>query len=506
MQFLKSPRLLEVVARVAPYVFAAGLFLLLSTAVHIGAGLIVAPDQTRTLWGLHGQKDLLCCVRATEELSPALGWEDACALYWQIQSEGAVHCEILLFSGLLVGLALLLSWRVDVNDFSMHHFYRNRLVRCYLGATNPRRHPQPFTGFDPKDDISLEDLTRDYPGPYPLVNATLNITSGEDLGFDKRRAKAFVFTPLFCGYDLVSNPSVNHKFFTDRTYVPSYLPAWLGRSAGVESQHGVTLGTAMAISGAAASPNMGYHTSPVTALFMTLFDVRLGWWIGNTRYPKKWKNPGPKVGLAYLFSELMAHSDQQKGYVHVSDGGHFENLGVYELLKRRCRLIVACDAGCDGKYEFTDLLGLIEKARADFDIHIEVDFGKIKPVDGRSKVSFVVGHIFYDPLDPRDYGTLIYIKPSLPKAEASQPESPEQKKIRLEEERSRTEKAPQPSGDLSADVWYYARQHVDFPHQSTADQWFDEIQFESYRALGEHIGTEAAEDIEKSINKVLEEV
>ena len=65
----------------------------------------------------------------------------------------------------LLGLAFLLSWRVDVNEFSMHHFYKNRLVRCYLGATRdqrsnkPERTPDPFTGFDSADDLKLAYLS-----------------------------------------------------------------------------------------------------------------------------------------------------------------------------------------------------------------------------------------------------------------------------------------------------------------------------------------------------------
>src|SRR5262249_16496058 len=144
---------------------------------------------------------------------------------------------------------------------------------------------------------------------------------------------------------------------------------------------GITLGTAMAISGAAASPNMGNLTSPAVAFFMTIFDVRLGWWMGNPRYEETWRSPGPRLGISYLLSELMAQSDEKKGYVYLSDGGHFENLGVYELVKRHCRLIVACDADCDGDYQFDNLLSLIEKVRTDFGAKIIINFEDIRPQD-----------------------------------------------------------------------------------------------------------------------------
>jgi hypothetical protein len=483
---LKSPKLLDVVARVAPYIFAVGLFLLLATAVQIGTGMVFDPGSTTVLWDFHHNGDVLCCTPAAPDSTSPLDWDTICSTYWVVLSAGS-WWYLFLATMVSAGLSLLLSWRVDVNDFSMHHFYRNRLVRCYLGASNPERFPQPFTGFDPKDDFALEELTGDYPGPYPLINAALNITSGEELGFDKRRAKSFVFAPLYSGYDFDAKPSGDSIFARENAYSPAYCLTREGRSEASASKfgvpNGITVGTAMAISGAAASPNMGYHTSAVTALFMTLFDVRLGWWMANPYKADKWPTPGPALGLGYLFSELVAQSDQKKSYVYLSDGGHFENLGVYELLKRRCRVIVACDADCDFHYHFEDLLALIEKARADFGIHIVINFEQIKPGPGsnRNNVNYAVGTIHYSPDDPKDCGTLIYIKAGLP----------------LETDASRK------TGELPADVWHYSEQNPSFPHQSTGDQWFDEVQFESYRALGEYIGTMAAGDIAEEIGQVL---
>jgi len=484
---LKSPRLLDRVARVTPYIFAVGLFLFLAIAVQIGTGLYFDPGCTRTLWSPYGSSDAVPCKLYPALAGSSLRSDTIWAIYWHVLSAGSWPW-LLLAALVSAGLSLLLSWRVDVNDFSMHHFYRNRLVRCYLGASNPKREPQPFTGFDPNDDFPLADLTGDYPGPYPLMNATLNITSGEELGFDKRRAKSFVFGPIYSGYDFDDSPSGDGIFTRETGYLPAYSLTKEGRSAGAAAKFGapdgITVGTATAISGAAASPNMGYHTSTVTALFMTLFDVRLGWWMANPYKPNKWPTPGPALGLGYLFSELVAHSDQKKSYVYLSDGGHFENLGVYELLKRRCRVIVACDADCDPGYHFEDLLALIEKARADFGIHIEIDFAGMRPKDGgrNSDANAVTGRIYYSPDDPQDCGTLIYLKAGLPIETAASRET----------------------AVLPADVWHYSERNPSFPHQSTGDQWFDEVQFEGYRALGEYIGTMAAPAIRFAINNLLE--
>jgi len=473
-RFLKPPLLLDAIARLAPFVFGFGLVLLLATAVHIGAGLFFSPAATAQLWHLKSGVSL------------AHAWSGLSPLYWDIQWSGSPR-PLLGVGIALAVVSVLLSRRVDVNDFSLHHFYRNRLVRCYLGASNPCRRPQPFTGFDPDDDLPLRDFARNYPGLYPILNASLNITSGAELGYATRRAKSFVFTPRYCGYDLILPGTGKKRFSLENAYEQSYSKTAEGRIEGsltrMTCEGGIALGTAMAISGAAASPNMGYFTSPATGLFMTLFDVRLGWWMGNSRDAAKWKSAGPKWGLGYLFAELVAQSDQNKSYVYLSDGGHFENLAVYELIKRHGRVIVACDADCDGSYQFENLLGLIEKARADFGAHIAIDFSRIRPKQGReSEYTFAVGDIFYDPQNSGDRGKLIYIKTSMP---------PRQDKSAVTEH------------SLPDDVWRYYELHSTFPHQSTADQWFDELQFESYRALGEHIGNMAAKDIGDKITEVL---
>jgi len=259
------------------------------------------------------------------------------------------------------------------------------------------------------------------------------------------------------------------------------------------SQDGIALGTAMAISGAAASPNMGYYTTPATAFFMTLFDVRLGWWIGNPRWQDQWLEPGPKWGLAYLFSELFAKSDQRRSFVYLSDGGHFENLAVYELIKRRCKVIVACDADCDLDYKFENLLSLIAKARTDFGARIEIDFASLRPIDGQESAdNCVAGKIYYKRLKPdsgeeEDPATFILIKTSMPLWNAVE------------------QNAEHCGKRLPDDVRRYGEKHPTFPHQSTADQWFDEDQFESYRALGEFIGHRAKTMIQDAIGAALKE-
>jgi hypothetical protein len=221
---------------------------------------------------------------------------------------------------------------------------------------------------------------------------------------------------------------------------------------------GIGLGTTMAISGAAVNPNMGYHSSPPLAFLMTLFDVRLGWWLGNPRHRRTWLRHSPRVGLLYLLTELMGAARATSAYINLSDGGHFENLGIYELVRRRCRFIIACDAEEDSKFGFEGLGNAVRKCRTDFNVDITIPLGELRPVvlANGSRAHCSVGQIKYPGPVP-DYGVLLYIKASL-------------------------------TNDEPADVREYQWHNPDFPHQTTMDQWFGESQFESYRALGYHIG------------------
>jgi hypothetical protein len=264
-----------------------------------------------------------------------------------------------LFAALVIA-AMLLSWRVNINEFSMHNYYRNRLVRCYIGASDRNRQPNPFTGFDmrqhnvrisdlttekpddqaaEKSDIEKEritkaDLSKPYAGPYYLVNTTLNLVAGNNLAWQQRKASSFVFGPLYSGYEVwEESKKQNMKNLKDKGFRPT---------AGYED--GLSLGTAMAVSGAAVNPNMGHFSSPAVSFLMTIFNVRLGIWLGNPRHQKSWSRYGPITGLAYLFFELFGMTNDQRRFVNLSDGGHFENLGLYELIRRRAGLSLSATA------------------------------------------------------------------------------------------------------------------------------------------------------------------
>lgn len=356
-------------------------------------------------------------------------------------------------------LMFLWSWRIGVNRFSLHSMYADRLIRAYLGASNLERNAHPFTGFCDKDnEVHMPALVQNnniYSGPYPIINTAINLVSKRRLAWQKRKAASFIFSPLFCGYEFCGENGQKNNEHTGR--VGGFVES--DRYAG-ENGRGLSLGKAVTISGAAASPNMGYHSSPALTFLMTTFNLRLGCWLPNTakRSPALLTKRDPEIGLLYLLYELFGMTDDRRSYVYLSDGGHFENLGIYELVRRRCRIIVASDAEADPNMTFTGLGNAIEKCRTDLGVPIKIDVSQIKPdtTTGRSLWHCAVGCIRYSEADPgQPDGTLVYIKASL-------------------------------TGDEPQDVATYASANDCFPHETTADQWFDETQFESYRMLGEH--------------------
>jgi hypothetical protein len=397
----------------------------------------------------------------------------------------------LQFLFLILGLALLsvvASRPVNVNRFSLHGMYRNRLVRAYLGASNcsevggQQRQPDPFTGFSLSDNLPLHALCPQpgsAPGAarpaaearlLPIINTTLNLVHGEKLAWQQRKAESFSMTPLYCG-----------------NWREGYR-----RSTEYGGWGGITVGTAITISGAAANPNMGYNSSPVMAFLMGIFNVRLGAWLGNTnaRGNKTYTRTGPKLALMPLFAEVFGLTNSSRRYVNLSDGGHFDNLGLYEVVLRRCRHVLVCDAGNDGGFAFEDLGNAIRKIRIDFGIPIEFkDKIEILPNEpespdkpSRPGLYCAIADIRYSTIDGDvPNGRLIYIKPTL-----------------------RGHIPKESGGAVPYDIYSYARSSKDFPHETTADQWFSESQFESYRALGSHILERLGEGLtEASFDKFL---
>jgi hypothetical protein len=365
-----------------------------------------------------------------------------------------------------VSLCLLMSWMVDINKFSMHAMYRNRLVRCYLGGARKEgeREQNPFTGFDRGDDIRMAELAR---RPFHVVNMAWNMVKGNRLAWQQRKAASFTMSPLFAGSDIDADP------YRKRGGEPGGYRRVEDYAKGDKKRPQVMLGTAMAISGAAASPNMGYHSSTLVAFVMAFFNVRLGWWLGNTGtcMGDSWRKIRSVFSLVPLMKETFGFTNEGSREIYLSDGGHFENLGLYEMVRRRCRYIIACDAGCDCQSNFEDLGNAVRKVRADFQIEIDIDLAAIRA----RRLHFAVGEVNYRLCDGGEAanGRLLYLKPVL-------------------------------TGDEPVDIFNYDNMHDEFPHEPTGDQWFDEAQFESYRKLGAHSLESLREKHELTLEKLFE--
>jgi hypothetical protein len=369
----------------------------------------------------------------------------------------------------------------NVNRFSLNGFYRNRLAKAFLGAARgDTRSPDPLTGFDARDNIRMHSLWPDTASPaasavepsndappkgppavrralFPVINLALNVSATARLAWQERKAEPFVVTPFACGSGLLD---ADQQTSPRGAYVPA--PEYSGREAD-RTLHGrgITLADAVSVSGAAVSPNMGYHSSPIAAFLMTLFNLRLGAWLPN---PVKWRGLGDKDpslrktnALVPFLAELGGATDDTTHDVYLSDGGHFENLGLYEMIRRRCRFILVSDGGCDPDFDFADLGNAIRKIS--IDLRADIEFKEVKlgprttPVAG--KLAYAVAEIAY-PGGAGRTGTLIYLKPSV-------------------------------IDELPMDVQAYALANLAFPHESTADQWYSESQFESYRRLGQFL-------------------
>lgn len=409
-----------------------------------------------------------------------------------------------------------LGYFVEFNRISLHYFYRDRLAETYL--MTERREKGELVIVRNDNALRLCEMHDYYPdesqrpqsgrarnvSPYHLVLCSLNLSGSRDLARKDRKSDHFVFSREFCG-------STTTGYVRTKAY-----------------RHGRTkLSLAMTISGAAVSSGMGFYTSFVQSFAVTLFNIRLGYWLVNPRvydnrnsadepeadvfYPKDYQGtPWPKeepqremqarhvkdwlenivFWPKYLYYEMTASTNTEQPLVNLSDGGHTgDNIGLYPLLQRRCELIFASDGEADPKYNFGSLSAAIRQIFIDENVVVDIDFsqfsGKDRQGAGRkerspAKEHFVIGRIRYPsaecnadgqagantPFVNRRYqpsiGWIVYLKSSY-------------------------------VGDHEpAAVTSYAETHSFFPHETTGDQFFDDDQFEAYRALGHHIAETVA--------------
>lgn len=336
--------------------------------------------------------------------------------------------EVNLHSPVFLGfvlLAVVLAFVCDINRVSIHAYYRARLSDAFLPNV------ESATVEDP-GNFRLSDLSPEHGAPLPLINTTLNTTSSSNERLRSRQGANFFFSPVYTGSSATGYRRID-------TY----------------ARGAMALSNAFTISGAAIDPDMFATKARAVSFLMALLNVRLGFWARNPKFGHA-RNPLRPLWWIFIAREMLGIGlDETRRHVHLSDGGGFENLGVYELIRRRVRYLIVTDAGADPQTSLGDLGQAIERVRVDFGA--EIDLAADRLYHDRDKLlaqhPYVLGSIRYA---DGSSGQILYIKPVL-------------------------------CAGLTADIYAYWRAHPAFPDEPTSEQFFAETQFEAYRALGQQI-------------------
>src|SRR5689334_17619525 len=358
---------------------------------------------------------------------------------------------------------------ININYATQHRIYRDRLMEVFCaekealdsGEWEPARRAQSPAGW-------LVNMTRRRQ-PYHLINTCLVTTDSNKRRYRGRGGDNFILSSLFCGSDATG---------------------WVATAKGMAT---LSLPTAMAISGAALNAHSGPHGTGLLrnkayAAVLSVLGLNLGYWARNPRRYKDGANP--KFHMPTLLrpgiTALAGRRLYEEGrYVQLSDGGHFENLAIYELIRRKVRFLWLSDAGQDLEFGFEDLANAIERIRVDFAVNIrfrEEPYDLTHLIPGSAvadttasknfaeeyrlaKRGYAIGTIEYPDDKPGEHGIIVYVKSTLTRG-------------------------------LPGDLYGYKKRNPDFPHQTTLDQFFDEDQFEAYRELGYRLAAQLFRDIE----------
>lgn len=397
----------------------------------------------------------LCIYMMGEWLVPEedtySGWTSEELLNWKI--------KMWWFCGVSFVVFCLFGSIININRNSFHHFYKDKITKAFIFKHKPNQSNEsnssngeqgvPMWG---DDDCLLKDLHSGGNGaPYHLINATLNLAGEDNLNLRGRKADFFLFSKEYCGSEITG-------FRTTSSF---------------RKEEDVTLGRAVTVSGAAINPQSGSSTVPSISFLMTLMNARVGYWMPNPK-ESKWRFIFWPWYLIY--GELFSRTKANSYLCNLSDGAFIENLGIYQLVKRRCKYIIAVDVGADPDMKFEDLGNALRKVRIDLGVQINLDVEMLRKQaeTNLSKWHCVADTIHYSDTEK---GIIVYIKSSM-------------------------------TGDEPEDLFHYQKQNPAFPHETTADQWFDEAQFESYRQLGYHVGKKVfdgidIDDKESSTNDML---
>jgi uncharacterized membrane protein YidH (DUF202 family) len=348
---------------------------------------------------------------------------------------------------------------VNANYIGIGRMYRDRLMELFLPDADAIQENQwkragTADQFDLKKLVGAEGTPQ---RPLHLVNCNVVMVGARQDRFRGRGGDSFVLNPRFCG---------------------SSATGWIDTDKLGDGHF--TLATAVAASGAAASPHAGVAgrgitRNPLVSLLLSLTNVRLGYWIRNPRasggkqknwhkwFPPNLLAPGIRQGL------FGSGTTENAFFIELTDGGHFDNTGIYELIRRRVKVIVLSQASQDVSFAMEDLANTIQRVRVDFGVHIRFTsetypLDLLRPVQLGAVVKrgWAVGTIKYP--GTKQLGIILYLQAA-------------------------------PVTGMNADTVSYWRRNVDFPNQTTADQFFDEEQLEAYRELGMAIAQNAIETL-----------
>ena len=368
-----------------------------------------------------------------------------------------------------IGMFRMPVWKF-LNFFSMQVIYRRGLHKAYILRKVPRKEQKDMKGktvVPRHEPFLLTQLKKEGENPpdmpYHLIVSAVNTSGDTQLERLGRRSDGLVFAHLHSG-----------------SRITGYR-----RTKGSPAFKNISLSQAMAISGAAISPNMGRFTTTSNAILMTLLNVRIGTWIRNPKDDQEKRLPWRPLVWFWL-KELFGMASAEDRFIYLTDGGHFDNSAIYELLKRRCKYILAVDASSD----INNLATVCRLARIDLGVQMDMDLKPFKPdpTSGLSQRPYVVAKIKYPPVkgDGKPEGVLVWISTTMTRGQ-------------------------------KPDIVRYRETDPDFPFHSTIDQFFDQSQFEAYRQLGHTaarvVFTDAALgkeptrcQFEKALDKLLEKV
>jgi hypothetical protein len=347
---------------------------------------------------------------------------------------------------------------VNANYIGIGRMYRDRLMELFMPDIDAIRDNQWRRAgrADQFDLVKLMDSAGKPQRPMHLVNCNVVMVGARQDRFRGRGGDSFVLSQLYCG---------------------SSATGWI-ETENLGDGH-FTLATAVAASGAAASPHAGVAgrgitRNPLVSLLLSLTNVRLGYWVRNpraSRKPKNWHRWFPPNLLAPGIRQGLFGSGTTENafFIELTDGGHFDNTGLYELIRRRVKVIVLSQASQDLAFAMEDLANTIQRVRVDFGVHVRfinetypLDMLRPASLGAAVKRGWAVGTIKYP--GTQDPGVILYLQAT-------------------------------PIAGLNADTVSYWRRNMEFPNQTTADQFFDEEQLEAYRELGMAIAQTAMEVI-----------